>query len=485
MADTRRSFVKKTAVGAVAIALSRVQKTSALSEGLSSVSAGNDYAGIVDAGIWKSKMPINPDISNMRVVCFEDNKMLTKTPSNGSKFSSVNEVIDGEKVAENMDRMAMALAEKSSADTAWKTIFRSSKSWEETKAAIKINGVPSNYVRVAVVKKVIDVLVGFGVKPENIVIYDAAYDASAVYGEYADTKDPTKLRAVVANRSDKMGGKQSVKVPVIDMDCYVPKYLADGTTDILVNIAVNKGHLSDVGTTTLCLKSHYGTFVNNSDTAFYFHPGLGGPNKSSDLMMGAVVATNKTEAIIGGNPVRQQLCIVDSILAMKSGPQGGPDVLSHKLVMGTFAGAVDYCTVKKIREEEMNQKHNETMVKRFLTDFGYAETDPEWIKLDPTGSISERLNPGSEQSTILFEMSGSSLKTSSVKFSIPKNHKAAVQTTVLDLKGNVVARMTSSGSNVVRWDGKTMNGKTVKAGAYVVEMQAGSFRATERLSIIR
>ncbi len=56
---------------------------------------------------------------------------------------------------------------------------------------------------------------------------------------------------------------------------------------------------------------------------------------------------NKSNAILGGSPVRRQLCIVDSIWGMKKGSLGEPDTQLCSLIMGTFGPAVDYLTAKK------------------------------------------------------------------------------------------------------------------------------------------
>ncbi len=54
-------------------------------------------------------------------------------------------------------------------------------------------------------------------------------------------------------------------------------------------------------------------------------------------------------------------------------PWAVPDARLDRLVMGTFGGAVDYLTVKKIREPLLEADHKH--VERFVTEFGYAEKD--------------------------------------------------------------------------------------------------------------
>ena len=79
-------------------------------------------------------------------------------------------------------------------------------------------------------------------------------------------------------------------------------------------------------------------------------------------------------ALWGGNPVRQQLCIVDSIWgSKKGGPHAVPDKRLDRLVMGTFSGAVDYLTAKKLREPLMGVTHGP--IDRFVKEFGYTVSE--------------------------------------------------------------------------------------------------------------
>jgi hypothetical protein len=72
--------------------------------------------------------------------------------------------------------------------------------------------------------------------------------------------------------------------------------------NILVNCAVNKGHGSSYGSFTLTMKNHTGTMK------------FGCPSQQE------LIDENKSERILGGSPVRQLLCIVDSLWAAVPGP---------------------------------------------------------------------------------------------------------------------------------------------------------------------
>jgi hypothetical protein len=69
---------------------------------------------------------------------------------------------------------------------------------------------------------------------------------------------------------------------------------------------------------------------------------------------------------------------------MESGPSGGKIVQNNRLVMGVFAGAVDYLVARKIRQAIMNIKvgtvdpgvstnttMNSAAIDGYLTGFGY------------------------------------------------------------------------------------------------------------------
>lgn len=92
---------------------------------------------------------------------------------------------------------------------------------------------------------------------------------------------------------------------------------------------------------------------------------------------------NKSDAIVGGAPPRQQLCIVDWLIANKASSHGTPEAMPCYLLMGTFAPAVDYQTVKKIREQVMGATHDDAVVESYLAGFGYTPKDAKWIVVPP------------------------------------------------------------------------------------------------------
>jgi hypothetical protein len=349
MQKQRRDFLKMTAAGTVGLALIRADKAHAA---------------------WPStgSLAVNPNISNMRVVSCVDTLMMKSTPTTMS-FAAENAAVDACRVQANMDAMAMQLANTTTPDAAWKAIFRSSKAWASTIVAIKVNTIePKNMGRIAVVQKFCSVLAGFGVPPANIIIYDGntTYGAGiSNYTTYFSLTDTTKIQAVVSGaNSAALGSTMSAPLPD-GTSATCTKWIADGTVDILINIANNKGH-SMFGGSTLSMKNHFGTFApNHTNLANY------------------VLTINKSDAILGGDPVRQQLCFIDSLIANKASNTGTPEVMPCYLVMGVLGPAVDYLTVKKVREEVMGCTHDAPTVNSFLTSFGYTTADPVWVVVPP------------------------------------------------------------------------------------------------------
>jgi hypothetical protein len=345
MRKQRRAFLKLTAAaGVTGVTLARVKLAR----------AAWPKTGTLD---------INPDISNTLVVACKDEAMVKGKPS--STFAAQNSAADSARIAANLDAMAMRLANTTTPDAAWKTIFRSSKPWASTRVAIKINVTETkNMPRLAVVEKLCRVIAGLGVPATNIIVYDGGPEsfasATSNYTPYFSTTDSSKIPGVVGHINDELGGTTDAPLPDgTTSPCTAD--IAKGAIDILVNIAINKGHIY-YGKASLCMKNHYGTFLPNHDADYLF-------------------TINKSDAIVGGTPPRQQLCIVDSLFAIKT-YNNGPDTMPYYLVMGTFAPIVDYLTVKKVREEVLKYTHD-SIIDTYPTTFGYTAKDPQWVLVSP------------------------------------------------------------------------------------------------------
>ena len=202
--------------------------------------------------------------------------------------------------------------------------------------------------------------------PANIIVYDGnstyAKQMYTDYSPYFSLTDTTKIQAVVSNLNGSLGGTISAAIPG-GTSAACTAQIANGTIDILINIANNKGHTL-MGRATLSMKNHFGTFAPNHDNNYVFN-------------------INKSDAILGGTPVRQQLCFIDSLIANKASNTGTPEVAPCYLIMGVFGPAVDYLTVKKVREAVMGCTHDAATIDSYLTTFGYATTDPVWVVVPP------------------------------------------------------------------------------------------------------
>jgi hypothetical protein len=488
----RRDFLKKTAIGAAG-----------LTAGMSLLKPAKAQ------GAWTNGMVINPNISNLRVVCMFDAKMVTNPNLSSYSLSGFAGATDAAVIATDMDLMAMSLAQKSTAATAWSTIFQkpAAKTWAQVMVAIKVNGCNhKNLPRVAVVGKICNVLNGMGVPGANIIVYDGGNSASGGscndMGDYAPyfTAAGTggKYPAITSVNGQGLGGVSSAPVPNnpsggSTQAC--PAYLANGTIDILVNIAVNKGHRTpahndgnnqgNTGGVTLCLKNHFGTFLAGQNH------GLSSPTTGDNA-----VYLNMANAIIGGTPPRQQLCIVDSLWADNSNnPDGNPTGVVNRLVMGTFAGAVDYLTSIKIKQDIMTtaMKITNTMdlaqIAKFLTLFGYTTADvaDTWVPITPGTVLTDPSAPLRQSSRILeVRLAGRSGGAAMTRFGLPHETTGAVNVHIYDVRGRSVRKISAhvqGNRTALSWDGKNETGTTVAAGVYQVHVSAEHYTDNGKIII--
>ena len=465
MSLNRRSFIKSTVGGIAGVTLAGAVKST----------TGKSMQGGL---AWKDKMPINPDVSNMRVVCMHDPEMAGDPTA--SSYGAQNAVVNDQRVREDMDKMAIHLSGKATAEEAWRTIFRSGKAWKDTKVMIKLNTVEAKMLaRFSVIKKIVDVLVDFGVQPANIVLFDGHGMSWRTYQSSVSLTDNTKIRATISNSYNDLGGQTNVNIPDINGGS-APGDLVNGTTDIIVNIAVNKGHNSpfNVGKTTLCLKNHFGTFLKGA---------YGGALSAEHLhSTTGLLNINKTAELVGGNPVRQQLCIIDTLWATKDNNTGLASHKPDRLVMGTFAGAVDYYCAKEIREKLMGvTNHQQNVLSQFLTSFGYAVNDPEYIEITPDTVSIRKAGIHVHSDAFPFVLSSGSKRKSTLQFSLPRGNHNNLTVHIADVRGRLIREINGRpGAQSLRWNGRTANGNLVPPGSYAVSLSTGSFRETMQLTVV-
>jgi hypothetical protein len=350
---SRREFLKTTAVGA--LALSSIP-TIIIPRRTEAYPGGGR---------------VHPNIHPLRVVGLRDPRM-----TNGENPSPTGQQQEGlvvnDVVYEDIDRLAMALAEEKSAADAWKKVFLkpAGKSWGDVIVAIKTNQIAEQRTRGAVMRKVCQVLTDvMGVKGANVYIYDACHGGRmAQENIFRDLPEGVHV-------AEKWGGfavETTVPAPYFNGErkagCLGP--LVKGEVDILVNIALCKGHSPEFGGFTIAMKNHFGTF----------DPQVGHKAGPTDYLIGL----NKSREILGeidpktGDVLfpRQQLILVDAIWASQRGsPSGLPTVQSNSLFMGTFCPAVDYVLATRFRKDVLNCALNEQVARRFLSDNGFSESD--------------------------------------------------------------------------------------------------------------
>jgi hypothetical protein len=255
---------------------------------------------------------------------------------------------------------------------AWKRIFvkPSGKAWSDVHVAIKTNNIAQQQTRNAVMSKICRVLTEeMGIRPGNIAIYDACHGGDMIKKTpFAGLPDGCRLEEKWGGFS----GKTPIPRPWKDgegvTECLDP--LARGDIDILVNIALCKGHSPSFGGFTMCMKNHLGTFNPR--------PHAHAPGGTDYLL-----AINKSPLLLGkidGKKKRterpvQQLCLVDSLWASEPGPGGNSTAQPNRLFLGTFGPVVDYLVAHRFRKETMGWSIHEEVTERFLTDFGFARAD--------------------------------------------------------------------------------------------------------------
>ncbi|MGD2174623.1 MAG: DUF362 domain-containing protein [Candidatus Brocadiaceae bacterium] len=347
---SRRGFLKKAALGTLAF---------------SSVPA---LIGSRRAEAYEPGAEIHPNISPLRVVGLRDPRMTTRQSLN-TDWSVRDPMVATQVVHDNMDRLAMALVQENRAADAWKGVFLkpAGKSWSDVVVAIKTNQIAQQRTRSAVMSKICHVLTEtMGVSASNIHIYDACHGRSMSGNPWVGLPEGV-------HQASRWGGynvKTKVPAPYFGgqrtSECL--DRLVQGKVDILVNVALCKGHGGQFGGFTMSMKNHFGTFNPRPSH------GAGG---GADYLIGI----NKAPEILGsidpktGNVLfpRQQLCIIDALWASEPGPGGLPTHQPNAILMGTFNPVLDYVAAMRLRKDMMGWRVNENVAKRFLSEFGVKE----------------------------------------------------------------------------------------------------------------
>jgi hypothetical protein len=319
---------------------------------------------------WARKSIIHPNINNARVVALADPRM-TKAKQPVATWSRQEELVELKFVWENIDRLACALTETRNPEEAWRAIFvrPPQKSWSDTVVAVKTNHMGTlQHTRSAVLSKICAVLTKqFQIKPHNIHIYDAADGASMEKTPFRGLPQGCRIEG------DWGGITTSTLVPEPWKDgggrskCL--KHLVNGSIDILINVALCKGHNDVYGGFSMTMKNHLGTFA---------------PSPAHEKgALEYLIAVNQTPEILGPMDTRtgkilfprQQLCLVDALWASELGPSGYPRSQPNLLAMGVLSPVMDYLLATRFRAEKMGWDVNRDAARRMVREFGYDEND--------------------------------------------------------------------------------------------------------------
>jgi len=311
-----------------------------------------------------------PRVDSLRVAVVHDPAM-TRDVRPKCGWTEQEDLVVDPVVERNIDRMARALTGEADAGRAWDRIFVKppDKPWKKVVVAVKTNNLGKQHTHGAVMRKICRVLTEqMGVRPSSIFIYDG------VSGRNINRKTPFQKMIPGVKVANKWGGIATpVKVPAPwtmgngEAECV--HALAVGKVDILVNIAVCKGHGDKYGGFTMTMKNHFGTF----------DPKWGHRKQATDYLL----AINKTPQILGTsseptgriNLPRQQLCIVDALWASKDGPHAGSSAQPNRLFMGTLSPVLDYQVATHFRRDTMKWPIDERVTGRFLSEFGLSPED--------------------------------------------------------------------------------------------------------------
>ncbi|MFC1584150.1 DUF362 domain-containing protein [Fibrobacterota bacterium] len=440
-----------------------------------------------------SELQINPEVDNLRVAMVRDPDMILNDVPSSWDFSDVNDNMDRDIVHANMDAMARYLTQQNDNDTAWDTLFMKppDKTWQELRVAMKVNCIETQVqTKITMIEKIClelnrDKGQDPGVPFANMIIFDGRHNASgnSKYSPYEGGNGlPDGVR--ISNGNGLLGDMESTDVPrPWDGTAECTGDLANGSIDILVNFAVNKGHTDSRGRCTLSMKNHFGTFDPS--------PGHDGNN---DEQFNYLISINKSGAILGGDVPRQQLVVMDAIYSMTGGPMGEPDNLNYAMIMGTFGPAVDYATVKLIREEEMGASHTD-YAEEFLTAFGYSESDRDnFIAMSPdenegrgVGLVTRDYTvsspqPPAKKNVLFLHLIAGKYRSKAIKIPFSSSDKI-LSASIYNARGNLVRKLMpkSQLSGRLLWDGRNRKGGFVRSGTYVVKVRGKSQSGTGKI----
>ena len=190
------------------------------------------------------------------------------------------------------------------------------------------------------------------VKPENIHIYDSCHGA--------DMLKKTPFAGLPEGcRMESLWGGMAAEVPLPPPwkegsgKTRCTKSIAAGDVDILINIALCKGHAAQFGGFTMTMKNHFGTF----------DPRHGHDREDRKNSTDYLLSINRSAQVLGetgpGGEVlfpRQQLCFIDALWASRKGPGCESSAQPNRFFMGTCSPVLDYLAAVRFRRSRMKGK---------------------------------------------------------------------------------------------------------------------------------
>jgi len=265
--------------------------------------------------------------------------------------------------------------------------------------------------------------------------------------------------------------------------------------DIVVNIAVNKGHdrYDQFSGVTMCLKNHFATI------AF----GHADSNAAEGIVK--MCKANACSHLIGNipanYPAKQQLCIVDSTWLGNAGDWSGGTSAGNNanaIVMGTFAGAVDYVATNYIRKPKLSGGINTAIVDKFLTQFGYPASANTTVMTKTTGpgaglvdasavTVLQKNEIGynlAKNGYVRFSITGNGIKFNGTNIYLGKNESIKFAE-IYDMIGRKVKTLYPVSKNLITWDAKTENGSIAKNGNYILKIYTDKILSSQSFILAR